>query len=70
MFLRLFSNTSPTFVTRMEAAIYYRRKEMAFKNFIIKGIDSEFNFLSNELTDDIRAGSLSISVNNETQLLS
>ncbi|GKG49930.1 hypothetical protein Tco_0518704, partial [Tanacetum coccineum] len=39
---------------------------MTFRNFIIKGIDGEFNFLSNELTDDIGAGSPSISINNET----
>ncbi|GJS05996.1 hypothetical protein Tco_0362792 [Tanacetum coccineum] len=49
-----------------EHPLYQRVAREAFKNFMIKGIDDEFNFLPKEPTDDPGTGSLFISINIET----
>ncbi|GJX62261.1 retrovirus-related pol polyprotein from transposon TNT 1-94 [Tanacetum coccineum] len=49
-----------------EPAIYYHGKEMAFRSFMMDGIDGEFSFLPKETVDNEGAGSPSFSINTET----
>ncbi|GJY16260.1 hypothetical protein Tco_0386682 [Tanacetum coccineum] len=48
-----------------EPAIYYHGKEMAFRSFMMDGIDGEFSFLLKETVDNKGASSPSFSINIE-----